>query len=156
MKEIERKFLVTGDFRENMLQSERFVQGYICAQPEKTVRVRMAGRKGFLTIKGASDEKGLSRFEFEREISPGEAEELFKLCEPGMIEKVRHQVKEGNHVWEVDIFHGANEGLVLAEIELQSEDESFELPAWIGKEVTGDRRYYNSMLAKHPFSLRKE
>lgn len=156
MKEIERKFLVTGDFRKETLRSERFVQGYICSQPGKTVRIRIAGEKGFLTIKGPSDEKGLSRFEFEREISSGEAEELFKLCEPGVIEKVRHWVKEGDHTWEVDIFHGTNEGLIVAEIELQSEDESFELPAWAGKEVTGDGKYYNSMLAKHPFSLWKE
>ncbi len=156
MKEIERKFLVTGDFREKTIRSERFVQGYICSQPGKTVRVRIAGDKGFLTIKGLSDEKGLSRFEFEREISLNEAGELFKLCEPGAIEKVRHWVKEGSHTWEVDIFHGANEGLVLAEIELRSENESFELPAWIGKEVTGDRKFYNSMLIKYPFSLWEE
>jgi len=151
--EIERKFLVTGDFRKETVQSERFVQGYICSQPDKTVRVRTTGDRGYLTIKGPSDEKGLSRFEFEKEILLTEAGELFKLCEPGVIEKVRHWVKEGTHTWEVDVFHGANEGLVLAEIELQSEDESFELPSWIGKEVTGDKRYYNSMLTKHPFSL---
>lgn len=154
--EIEHKFLVTGDFRANVIRSERFVQGYICSQSGKTVRVRITGDKGYLTIKGPSDEKGLSRFEFERETSLDEAGELFKLCEPGVIEKVRHWVKEETHTWEVDIFHGANEGLVLAEIELQSEDESFELPPWVGKEVTGDKRYYNSMLSKSPFSLWKE
>lgn len=149
MLEIERKFLVAGDFRTNVVRSERFVQGYICAQPEKTVRVRLVGEKGFLTIKGPSDEKGLSRYEFEREIPLADAEELFKLCEPGVIEKVRHWVKEGKHTWEVDVFSGANEGLILAELELSSEDESFDIPFWIGQEVTGDRRYYNSVLAKN-------
>lgn len=152
MKEIERKFLVTGNFKEATIRSERFLQGYICLQPGKTVRVRLAGEKGYLTIKGPSDAKGLTRFEFEKEISRTEAKELFQLCEPGAIEKVRHWVKEGNHTWEVDVFYGANEGLILAELELQSEDETFALPAWIGQEVTGDRRYYNSSLSQYPYS----
>ncbi|MDF9829991.1 CYTH domain-containing protein [Parabacteroides sp. PF5-6] len=157
MKEIERKFLVTGDFSKEIIRSERFVQGYICSQPGgKTVRVRLAGEKGFLTIKGPSDDKGLSRFEFEKEITRAEAEELFQLCEPGAIEKVRHWVKEGDHTWEVDVFQGANEGLILAELELQTEDEAFALPAWIGREVTGDRRYYNSMLSQYPYTRWQE
>lgn len=116
------------------------------------MRVRLAGKKGFLTIKGPSDDKGLSRFEFEKEITRAEAEELFQLCEPGAIEKIRYWVKEGGHTWEVDVFQGANEGLVIAELELQTEDEAFDLPVWIGREVTGDRRYYNSMLSQHPYS----
>ncbi|MDO4755032.1 MAG: CYTH domain-containing protein [Parabacteroides sp.] len=150
--EIERKFLVKGDFSREVASSQRIVQGYICSQPGRTVRIRIRGEKGFLTIKGASDEKGLSRYEFEQEIPLSDAEELFKLCEAGAIDKVRHLIPMGQHTWEVDVFHGANEGLVLAEIELSSEDEQFEHPEWLGTEVTGDRRYYNSMLTKHPFT----
>lgn len=110
------------------------------------------GEKGFLTIKGASDEKGLSRYEFEQEIPLADAEQLLKLCEPGAIDKVRHLVRAGRHIWEVDVFHGANEGLVMAEIELASEEEVFEKPDWVGEEVSGDRRYYNSMLTKEPYT----
>lgn len=150
--EIERKFLVKGDFSKEVISSQRIVQGYICSQPGRTVRVRIHGEKGFLTIKGPSDDKGLSRYEFEQEIPLADAEQLLKLCEPGAIDKVRHLVPIGQHVWEVDVFHGANEGLVMAEIELSSEDEPFEKPAWLGEEVSGDRRYYNSMLTKAPYS----
>lgn len=150
--EIERKFLVKGDFSRQVASAERIVQGYICSQPGRTVRIRIRGEKGFLTIKGASDEKGLSRYEFEQPISLADAEELLKLCEPGAIDKVRHLVPAGKHTWEIDVFHGDNEGLVLAEIELASEDEPFERPEWVGQEVSGDRRYYNSMLTKHPYT----
>lgn len=150
--EIERKFIVRGDFSADVYDSQRIVQGYICSQPGRTVRVRIRGEKGYLTIKGPSDAKGLSRYEFEREIPLADAEQLLTLCEPGAIDKVRHLVHAGQHTWEVDVFHGANEGLVMAEIELASEDEPFDKPAWIGEEVTGDRRYYNSMLTKHPYS----
>ena len=150
--EIERKFLVTGDFSQEVIGSQRIVQGYICSEKGRTVRVRIRGDEGFLTIKGPSDDKGLSRYEFEQKISLQDAEQLFRLCEPGAIDKVRHLVQVGNHTWEVDTFHGANQGLIMAEIELQSEDESFERPSWLGKEVTGDRRYYNSMLTQHPFT----
>lgn len=149
--EIERKFLVSGDFMPGVVSANRIVQGYICSQPGRTVRVRIRGEKGFLTIKGASDEKGMSRYEFEQEISLADAEHLLELCEPGAIDKVRHLVPVGHHTWEVDVFHGENEGLVLAEIELSSEEEFFEKPVWLGEEVTGDRRYYNSMLTKQPF-----
>lgn len=151
--EIERKFLVKGDFKQQVVSSQRIVQGYICSQPERTVRIRIRGEKGYLTIKGSSDEKGLSRYEFEQEIPLSDAEELLKLCEPGIIDKVRYLIPAGLHTWEVDVFHGVNEGLILAEIELTSEDEFFESPDWLGIEVSGDRRYYNSMLTKHPFSL---
>lgn len=154
--EIERKFLVKGDFSQQVISSQRIVQGYICSQPGRTVRVRIRGEKGFLTIKGASDEKGLSRYEFEQEIPLSDAEELLKLCEPGTIDKVRHLIPIEQHIWEVDVFHGANEGLVLAEIELSSEDEPFKLPEWLGVEVSGDRRYYNSMLTKNPYSHWKQ
>lgn len=150
--EIERKFIVRGDFSADVFDAQRIVQGYICSQPGRTVRVRIRGEKGFLTIKGASDEKGLSRYEFEQEIPLADAEQLLKLCEPGAIDKVRHLVRAGRHIWEVDVFHGANEGLVMAEIELASEEEVFEKPDWVGEEVSGDRRYYNSMLTKEPYT----
>ena len=149
--EIERKFLVTGDFSRQVISAQRIVQGYICSQPGRTVRVRIRGEEGFLTIKGASDEKGLSRYEFEQKIPLADAEELLKPCEPGAIDKMRNLVPAGKHTWEIDVFHGENEGLILAEIELASEDEPFERPDWIGQEVSGDRRYYNSMLTKHPY-----
>ena len=149
--EIERKFLVTGDFSRQVTSAQRIVQGYICSQPGRTVRVRIRGEEGFLTIKGASDEKVLSRYEFEQKIPLADAEELLKLCEPGAIDKMRNLVPAGKHTWEIDVFHGENEGLILAEIELASEDEPFERPDWIGQEVSGDRRYYNSMLTKHPY-----
>ena len=149
--EIERKFLDTGDFSRQVTSAQRIVQGYICSQPGRTVRVRIRGEEGFLTIKGASDEKGLSRYEFEQKIPLADAEELLKLCEPGAIDKMRNLVPAGKHTWEIDVFHGENEGLILAEIELASEDEPFERPDWIGQEVSGDRRYYNSMLTKHPY-----
>lgn len=151
-QEIERKFLVCAEFMDQVYSSQRIVQGYICSTPGRTVRVRIRGDKGFLTIKGASNEKGLSRYEFEKEISVEEAEQLIQLCEPGIIDKIRHLIKAGNHTFEVDVFHGANQGLIVAEIELGSEDEPFEHPHWLGQEVSGDRRYYNSMLTKHPYS----
>ena len=150
--EIERKFIVKGDFSKDVYSSQRIVQGYICSQPGRTVRVRIRGDKGYLTIKGPSDDKGLSRYEFEQEIPLTYAEQLLKLCEPGAIDKVRHLIRAGQHTWEVDVFHGANEGLIMAEIELASEDEPFEKPEWIGEEVSGDRRYYNSMLTKEPYT----
>lgn len=149
--EIERKFLVSGDFLPEVESSTRIVQGYISSQPGRTVRVRVRGEEGFLTIKGASDEKGMSRYEFEQPIALADAERLLELCEPGVIDKVRYLVPVGDHIWEVDVFHGDNEGLILAEIELASEEEPFIRPAWLGEEVTGDRRFYNSMLTKHPY-----
>ena len=155
--EIERKFLVCNDgYRREAFRSSRIKQGYICSERGRTVRVRIRDDKGYLTIKGASDEKGLSRYEFEKEILLDEAEQLLKLCEPGMIDKTRFLVKSGSHTFEVDEFYGENEGLVIAEVELQSEDELFEKPHFIGREVTGDRRYYNSHLLKHPFSVWRE
>lgn len=151
-QEIERKFLVEGDFLGEVYNAQRIVQGYICSVPGRTVRVRIRGDKGYLTIKGPSDSSGLSRYEFEKEITLDEAEHLMALCEPGVIDKVRHLIKSGLHTFEVDVFHGENEGLIMAEVELQSEDEPFEHPAWLGREVTGNRRYYNSMLTKYPYS----
>ncbi|MCD7937143.1 MAG: CYTH domain-containing protein [Tannerellaceae bacterium] len=150
--EIERKFLVTGNFMPQVTSSRRIVQGYICSVPGRTVRVRIRDEEGFLTIKGPSTDDGLSRYEFERVIPLADAEQLLTLCEPGVIDKVRHYIPAGEHVWEVDVFSGKNEGLVMAEIELKSPEDTFEIPDWLGKEVTGDRRYYNSMLMKNPYS----
>ncbi len=145
-QEIERKFLVEGEFRESAVEAFRIAQGYLCSVPERTVRVRIKGEKGFITVKGRGSESGMSRYEWEKEIPVAEARELLKLCEPGIIDKTRFIIPAGSHVFEVDEFHGANEGLVLAEIELSSEAESFPRPAWLGREVTGDPRYYNSTL----------
>ena len=151
-KEIERKFLVSGEFIQDSPESYRIMQGYICSDPDRTVRVRVRGDKGFLTIKGRGSEDGLSRYEWEKEIPVTEAAELMALCGSGVIDKTRYLVPFGKHTYEVDVFHGANEGLVLAEIELSDEQEAFEMPSWLGEEVTGDVRYYNSMLSLHPFS----
>jgi CYTH domain-containing protein len=151
-KEIERKFLVSGEFRQDSPESYRIMQGYICSDPDRTVRVRVRGDKGFLTIKGRGSEDGLSRYEWEKEIPVSEAFELMALCASGVIDKTRYLVPFGKHTYEVDVFHGANEGLVLAEIELSDEQEAFEKPSWLGEEVTGDVRYYNSKLSLHPFS----
>lgn len=152
MTEIERKFLVISqDFEEEAFNATKLVQGYLNRDPVRTVRVRIKGKKGFLTIKGKSNESGLSRYEWEKQIKQKEAEALLQLCEEGIVEKVRYEVKFGNHIFEVDKFSGDNEGLVLAEVELRSEEEEFLKPVWLGKEVTGDRRYYNSSLSKNPF-----
>lgn len=152
MIEIERKFLVTKDsFLKQFKNKNRIVQGYLSSVPERTVRVRIKGNKGFLTIKGKSNKSGLSRMEWEKEIDVNEAESLLEICESGVIDKIRYEVEFGNHIIEVDVFERTNKGLILAEIELQSENESFEKPDWLGKEVTGDVKYYNSYLSKNPF-----
>ena len=152
MIEIERKFLVTSEvFKTEAFTQNRISQCYLSSVPGRTVRVRIKGNKGFLTIKGASNESGLSRFEWEKEIPVDEATELLKLCEEGVIDKTRFEVKMGNHIFEIDEFYGENEGLIMAEIELKSENESFEKPNWLGIEVTNDKRFYNSYLSKNPF-----
>ncbi|MBR5563141.1 MAG: CYTH domain-containing protein [Bacteroidales bacterium] len=150
-QEIERKFLVAGDFKQYARKSEHIVQGYLNSTPERTVRVRIKGDKGYMTVKGISSQSGVSRFEWEKEIPVNEARELINICEPGVIDKVRHLVDVGEHIFEVDEFYGDNEGLVLAEIELSTEEEEFAKPDWLGEEVTGDIRYYNSMLMKNPY-----
>ena len=151
--EIERKFLVVGEFKSQAYNHTHIQQGYIASGNGRTVRVRIRDDKGYLTIKGPSGKEGLSRYEFEREIPLQDAQDLMQICEPGIIDKTRYLIKntDGRHVWEVDEFHGDNEGLVMAEIELAAEDEPFDKPEWLGKEVTGDPRYYNSMLKEHPF-----
>jgi adenylate cyclase len=151
-QEIERKFLVRGDFKSMAVKETRITQGYLSSVPERTVRVRIKGNKGFITIKGIGSASGASRYEWEKEIPVSEIEELLKICEPGVIDKTRFLVKAGPHTYEVDEFYGENEGLVVAEIELSSEDEGFEKPEWLGEEVTGDVKYYNSMLMKNPFT----
>lgn len=151
-KEIERKFLVKGDFKPYISKQTRIVQGYLSSVPERTVRVRIKGDKGFLTIKGIGNDSGASRFEWEKEIPMNETEDLLKICEPGVIDKTRFLVTSGAHTFEVDEFYGENKGLVIAEVELGSETESFEKPSWLGEEVTGNTKYYNSMLMKHPFT----
>jgi len=150
-QEIERKFLIKGDFKPFVTQSIRIIQGYLSSIPERTVRVRIKGDKGFITIKGKGDESGTSRFEWEKEIPVPEVEDLLKICEPGIINKTRFLIPAGKHTYEVDEFYGENEGLIIAEIELKSADEKFEKPEWLGEEVTGDAKYYNSMLMKNPY-----
>lgn len=149
-REIERKFLVKGGFEKAALGCVHVVQGYLSSDPQRIVRVRLKGEKGYLTVKGPG---ALNRFEWEKEISADEAEALLSLAEPGIVDKTRYLVSagDGRHTWEVDVFHGDNEGLVVAEIELSSEDDPFDRPDWLGEEVTGDPRYYNSSLRAHPY-----
>lgn len=151
-QEIERKFLVKGEFKRQAYAHSRIVQGYISSMPGRTVRVRIRDVRGYLTIKGGSNDSGTSRYEWEKEIPLDEAKELMMLCEPGIIDKTRYLVKSGKHTFEVDEFYGENEGLIMAEVELESEEESFVKPTFIAEEVTGDARYYNSHLMKIPFS----
>lgn len=151
-QEIERKFLVSGEFKPQAASQSRIVQGYISSARGRTVRVRIRDGRGYLTIKGPSDPTGVSRYEWERELPLAEAEELMRLCEPGVIDKTRYLVPCGCHTFEVDEFYGDNQGLVVAEVELVSENEPFERPSFLGKEVTGDVRYYNSQLMKHPYN----
>ena len=151
-QEIERKFLVKGEFKSQAFAQSRIVQGYISSKPGRTVRVRIRDGKGYLTIKGKTDEAGLSRYEWEREIALNDAEDLMKLCEPGLIDKIRYLRQSGEHVFEVDEFFGENLGLIMAEVELKSENDSFIVPDFIGEEVTGDRKYYNSYLMKNPYT----
>ena len=150
-QEIERKFLVAGDFKSAAKKATRITQGYLSSVPERTVRVRVKGEKGFITIKGIGSASGASRFEWEKEIPVAEVQDLLQICEPGVIDKTRYLVEVGEHTYEVDEFYGDNEGLVVAEIELSSEDEGFVKPEWLGEEVTGDVKYYNSMLMKNPY-----
>ena len=147
--EIERKYLVKGDaWRSDVHLSVEMSQGYL-NENGSTIRVRIAGDKAFLTIKGKTS--GISRLEFEYEIPVDDAKQLMKLCLTPVVSKVRHCINFGGHVWEVDEFKGDNEGLIVAEVELRSENEQIDLPEWIGMEVSGDKRYRNTRLAKNPF-----
>jgi adenylate cyclase len=151
-QEIEKKFLVKGNFKDEAFKATRITQGYLSSVPERTVRVRVKGEKGYITIKGIGNQSGASRFEWEKEIPVSEVKELLQLCEPGIIDKTRYLVKAGEYTYEVDEFYGDNEGLVVAEIELPDENVPFIRPEWLGEEVTGDKKYYNSMLMKNPYS----
>ena len=151
--EIERKFLVTGSFEQDAFKSIRITQGYISLDPERIVRIRRTDDKAYLTIKSMAGKSGITRFEWEKEISPEDADMLLKLCVQGVIDKTRFFVDIENKTFEVDVFHGDNEGLIIAEIELNSESENFPKPAWLGEEVSFDERYYNSYLVKHPYKF---
>ncbi len=152
-QEIERKFLVKGEFKTLSNASYRIAQGYLSSVPERTVRIRIKDDKGFITIKGSSSPTGITRYEWEKEIVLNDAEELLKLCEPTIIDKTRFIVPHGNLYFEVDVFYGNNEGLIVAEIELEYENQVIELPSWVGREVTGIKKYYNAELSKFPYSL---
>jgi adenylate cyclase len=148
--EIERKFLLKGDYKPYVVGSKKIRQGYLCTDPNRTVRIRMQDEKAFLTVKGKPDQSGVSKFEWETTIPLDDAITLLQLCE-FIIEKTRYLVPQGDFMFEIDEFHGLNEGLVMAEIELPTEETPFEHPSWLGLEVTGDERYYNAYLAQHPF-----
>jgi len=152
--EIERKFLVLDDsYKREAFSSSHIRQGYICSERGRTVRIRIRDDRAYITIKGPSLNGGLSRYEFEQEIPLDDAHHLLTLCEPGVIDKTRWLVKSDSHTFEVDEFHGDNDGLVMAEVELRTEDEAYKKPDFIGKEVTGDRRYYNSQLRRNPYKM---
>jgi len=151
-QEIERKYLVkNGDFKKQSFKKINIVQGFLSSVPERTVRIRISEQKAFLTVKGIGNKSGISRFEWEKGISIKDAKSLIKLCEPGIISKIRYNVKSGNHIIEIDEFQENNKGLIIAEIELKSESENFKKPSWLGQEVTGVVKYYNSMLSIKPF-----
>ncbi|PTM09861.1 MAG: adenylate cyclase [Bacteroidetes bacterium] len=151
-QEIERKFLVKSNaYKDESISNIKITQGFLSTVPERSIRVRLKGEKGFITIKGISNESGMSRFEWEKEIDVKDVLDLLKICELGVIEKTRFHVKFEGHMFEVDEFYGENEGLIIAEIELNSEEEEFKRPNWLGKEVTGQVKYYNSTLVKKPY-----
>lgn len=154
--EIERKFLVNSmAFKNEAFKHTRIVQGFLSTNKKRTVRVRLKGEQGFLTIKGLSSNNGLSRFEWEKEISKPEAESLLSLCKKGIIDKIRYETQVAEHIFEVDEFLGDNSGLIIAEVELNDENEPFTKPDWLGIEVTGKIKYYNVQLSKHPYKLWK-
>lgn len=151
-QEIERKFLVKNDaFKKESFKATKIVQGFLSTVPERTVRIRIKGDSGYITVKGIGNESGTSRFEWEKEISVDDASNLLKISEPGVIDKTRYEVRSAGHIFEVDEFYGENEGLTIAEVELKAEDEKFIKPDWLGDEVTGQVKYYNSMLMKNPY-----
>jgi adenylate cyclase len=152
MIEIERKFLVlSNDFLKEAFVEKRIVQAYLNSDPERAVRIRIKGDKGYLTVKGKGNATGTTRLEWEIEIPIEEADKLLQICEDGIIEKNRYEIKVGKHLFEVDVFGGENKGLILAEVELKSEEEVFEKPHWLGQEVTNDKRFYNAYLSNNPF-----
>lgn len=155
--EIEKKFLIKNmNFIRDSFKKIRITQRYLSSLPERSIRIRIGGDKAFITIKGKSNKTGMSRSEWEKDITVEDAQDLFKICEPGVIDKTRYLVKSGNHTIEVDEYYGENNGLIVAEIELLTEEESFEKPDWLGDEITGDTKYYNSYLMKHPYTKWKD
>ena len=157
MLEIERKFLVNSNaFKDKAFKKTRIIQGFLNTHKDRTVRVRLKSEKGFLTVKGKSTNDGLERFEWEKEIDDVEAKSLLELCEKGIIDKIRYEVKSEKHTFEIDEFSGDNKGLVIAEVELNSSYEKFIKPNWLGEEVTGDVKYYNSQLSKKPYKTWKQ
>ncbi len=151
--EIERKFIVVGEYKSRAYAHSHIEQGYFDTAPGRTVRVRIRDEKAYLTIKGPSTDNGLSRYEFETEVPLEDGHQLMSLCRPGRIDKIRWLVHDGAHTVEVDEFLGDNAGLVMAEIELHSSDEAYVKPDFLGREVTGDPRYYNKQLMRHPYCL---
>jgi len=152
MIEIERKYLVNSKgYRSLAFSKSHIVQGFLNSHPDRVVRIRIADDKAFLTVKGRSNSAGTTRFEWEKEIPTPEAKLLLELCEKEILEKIRYFVRTGTHIIEVDEFLGSNQGLVIAEIEIEKEDDNIEVPSWVGLEVTGDIKYYNSQLSKSPF-----
>ena len=151
--EIERKFLVKNDTWKKVTFKQIIIkQGYLNSDKNRTVRIRISDHQGFITVKGVSNASGATRFEWEKEIDVTEATEMLSLCETTIIDKNRFLVESGKHIFEIDEFYGDNQGLIIAEIELNSENETFEKPTWLGAEVTGNAKYYNSYLSKFPFS----
>jgi adenylate cyclase len=146
--EIERKFLVKGSFQHLAVKNVRIRQAYLSVDPQRIVRLRIAGEKAVMTIKSAAPADSFSRLEWEFELPSGDAEEMMKICIPGKIDKTRYYIPCGKHTFEVDVFHDKNEGLIIAEIELSAESEVFEMPEWLGEEVTGNPAYYNARLIK--------
>jgi len=153
MIEIERKFLVVSEsYKKNILSVHNIRQGYLCVDPKRSVRIRIIDEKGHITVKGSTSKDGLSRFEWEKEISKADAKKLIMLCESHIIEKTRTLVEYKGSTFEVDEFHSNNTGLIIAEIELKNKNQYFEKPPWLGKEVTGVKKYYNSQLTQIPYS----
>lgn len=156
MVEIERKFLVNSlNFINESHNSNKITQGYLNSSAERTVRIRLKNKDAFITVKGKSNSSGTTRFEWEKKIDYNEASQLLELCEDFVISKTRYLVKKDQHEFEIDIFHGENEGLIIAEIELKDENEAFAKPDWLGEEVTGQIEYYNSYIAQNPYKLWK-
>ncbi|GAA0715674.1 CYTH domain-containing protein [Aquimarina litoralis] len=152
MIEIERKFLVKSNaYKQSANKSIHIIQGFLNTDPNRTVRIRIKGEQAFITVKGKSNDTGTSRFEWEKNIPVEDAKNLIEICEQGVIKKIRYEIPSGDHVFEVDEFFDENQGLIIAEIELQDENEAFDKPNWLGDEVTGDPKYYNSQLSKLPF-----
>lgn len=152
LQEIERKFRIQDPSFLNGMSGTQIAQGYLSADSGRAVRIRIRGDRGFITVKGKSNASGTTRFEWEKEIDSNEAQALLDLCIPTIISKTRYEVEHDSNTWEIDVFHGANEGLRIAEIELTDEHQEFSKPDWLGEEITGDPRYYNSYISQNPFS----